>query len=310
MADAKKYRLVTRADFDGVVCGTLLNELELIDDVVFVEPQTMQTGEFAVTDRDITANLPYVEGVHLCFDHHISEIERVSEQGNRVIDPDAPSAAYVVYMYYGGKPAFPEISTELVDAVNKADSAQYSREEVMAPEGWTLLNFIIDPRTGMERIDGFSIDKDELLLRLMTYCRHNPIEEILALPDVIERVNAYQLNSEFGELQIDRCSEMRGSVVVTDLRQEAKVEMVNRFMIYALYPEAKVSVNLQLGSDAGMMSVAVAKSVFDRSSKANIGLMMLEYGGGGHAGAGTCRVADDKADETVAEVVNRLNEAG
>jgi len=133
----------------------------------------------------------------------------------------------------------------------------------MAPEGWTLLNFIIDPRTGIERIDGFSIDKDELLLRLMTYCRHNPIEEILALPDVIERVNAYQLNSEFGELQIDRCSEMQGSVVVTDLRREAKV-----------------SVNLQLGPDAGMTSIAVAKSVFDRSSQANIGLMMLEYGGG------------------------------
>jgi len=277
--DDKKYRLVTRADFDGVVCGTLLNELDMIDDVVFVEPQTMQAGEFAVSDRDITANLPYVEGVHLCFDHHISETERVSEQGNRVIDPDAPSAAHVVYMYYGGKQGFPEISSELIDAVNKADSAQYSREEVMAPEGWTLLNFIIDPRTGIERIDGFSIDKDELLLRLMTYCRHNPIEEILALPDVIERVNAYQLNSEFGELQIDRCSEMQGSVVVTDLRREAKVEMVNRFMIYALYPEAKVSVNLQLGPDAGMTSIAVAKSVFDRSSQANIGLMMLEYGG-------------------------------
>jgi len=308
--DDKKYRLVTRADFDGVVCGTLLNELELIDDVVFVEPQTMQAGEFAVTDRDITANLPYVEGVHLCFDHHISEAERVSDQGNRIIDPDAPSAAYVVYMYYGGKPGFPEISSELIDAVNKADSAQYSREEVMAPEGWALLNFIIDPRTGIERIDGFSIDKDELLLRLMTYCRHNPIEEILALPDVIERVNAYQLNSEFGELQIDRCSEMQGSVVVTDLRQEAKVEMVNRFMIYALYPDAKASVNVQLGPEAGMTSIAVAKSVFDRSSQANIGLMMLEYGGGGHAGAGTCRVADDKADETVAEIVNRVNEAG
>jgi len=309
MAD-NKYRLVTRSDFDGVVCGALFNELGMIDDVSFAEPREMQAGEVAISDHDITANLPYVDGVHMCFDHHISESERVGAHDNLIINPSAPSAARVVYEHFGGASKLPDISPDLMAAVDKADSAQYTSEEVMAPEGWSLLNFIIDPRTGLENVREFSIPKDELMLRLMTYCRHNPIDEILMLPDVIERVEAYNLNSEFGELQVGRCTTLHDRVTVTDIRGEDRVHMVNRFMVYALYPDAFVSLSVRPGQEAGMCEVAAGKSIINRTSKANLGSMLLEYGGGGHAAAGSCRVANEKVDEVVASLVERINAEG
>ena len=171
----KNFRLITRADFDGVVCGALFNELEMIDDIVFTEPNNMQQGRVPVSDKDISANLPFVEGIHLCLDHHASEIERVGEKDNLIIDADAPSAARVVYRHFGDKEAFPNISEDLLDTVDQADSAHYSEEDILAPEKWTLLNFIVDPRTGLEGISGFSIPHNALLYKLMTYCRHNPI---------------------------------------------------------------------------------------------------------------------------------------
>ncbi|NQV99563.1 MAG: exopolyphosphatase [Rhodospirillales bacterium] len=306
MAD-RKFRLVTRSDFDGVVCGTLLLELEMVESVFFAEPQDMQAGRIKITGNDIITNLPFVEGAHLCFDHHVSETQRLGASENRIIDPDAPSAARVVYRHYGGQKGFPNISTELMDAVDKADSAQYNEDEIMAPEGWTLLNFIIDPRTGLESVREFSIPKDELMERLMTYCRHNPIEEILSLPDVVERVAAYNLNTEFGELQIERCSRLVGKAIVTDLRREDKIEMVNRFMIYALHPDAEVSINVTPGPVDGICSISIARSILNTGSDVNVGLLALEQGGGGHAGAGVCRVANDRVDQVVEDFIQRIN---
>jgi len=309
MAD-KKYRLVTRRDFDGLVCGTLFNELQLIEDIAFAEPQEMQAGHVKIGANDITANLPYVEGVHLCFDHHVSETERVGPRDNHIIVPTAPSAARVVFDYYGGAKKFPDISQELMVAVDTADSAQYSNEEVLAPEGWVLLNFVLDPRTGLERVKEFSISKEELMIRLMTYCRHNPIEEILTLPDVAERVEAYLFNSEFGELQVERCTELREKVAVTDVRKEDKIHMVNRFMVYALNPNAVASISIEPKQDGAHCAVAAGKSIFNRGSKANLGSMLLEFGGGGHASAGSCVVSNDQVDQVVSTLVTRINAAG
>jgi oligoribonuclease NrnB/cAMP/cGMP phosphodiesterase (DHH superfamily) len=159
----KKFRLITRTNFDGVVCGALFNKLEMVDDIVFTEPNDMQQGRVPISDKDISANLPFVEGIHLCLDHHASEIERVGEKDNLIIDDDAPSAARVVYRHFGGKEAFPNISEDLLDTVDQADSAQYSEEDILVPEKWTLLNFIVDPRTGLEGISGFSIPHNALL---------------------------------------------------------------------------------------------------------------------------------------------------
>lgn len=146
---ANKYRLITRADFDGVVSGGLLMELDMIDEIIFVEPKDMQDGKITVTSNDITTNLPYVEGVHLCFDHHLSETTRVGDKENLIIDPNKPSAARVVYEHFGGKEKFPSIPDELMAAVDQADSADYTEEDIFAPGPWTLLNFILDPRTGL-----------------------------------------------------------------------------------------------------------------------------------------------------------------
>ena len=305
----KKYRLVTRADFDGVVCGTLLKELEMIDDTLFAEPADMQAGNVNVGPGDITSNLPYNENVHLCFDHHVSEMERVGAQDNLVIDPDAPSAARVIYKHFGGNEGFPEISEELMAAVDQADSAQYTEEDILAPTGWTLLNFLVDPATGLDRAKDFSISNEQFIIDLMTYCRHNPIDEILQLPDVLERVAVYTYDSEFAERQYKRCSRIEGKVVISDMRDEAELVPVNRFLVYALYPDCSVSIRIE-NAPEGKVRIAAGKSVLDRSSEANLGSLLLAYGGGGHAAAGACRVTPDQVDDAVAELVQNINAAG
>src|SRR6478736_593295 len=126
---AHTYRLVTRSDFDGLVCALLLKELDMVDDILFVHPKDVQDGKVEITGRDVTTNLPYDERAHLVFDHHHSETVRIGNQvqrANHVIDPRAPSAARVVYDYFGGKERFPTVSDELMAAVDQADSAQYS----------------------------------------------------------------------------------------------------------------------------------------------------------------------------------------
>lgn len=306
----KKFRLITRADFDGVVCGALFNELEMIDDIVFAEPNDMQQGRVPVSDKDISTNLPFVEGIHLCLDHHASEIERVGEKENLIIDADAPSAARVVYRHFGGKEAFPDISEELLAAVDQADSAQYTQEDILTPEKWTLLNFIVDPRTGLEGISGFSISHNGLLYDLMTYCRHNPIEEILAQPDVVERVNTYQYQNEFSELQLVRCAAVHGNLVVVDLRDEDPIYTCNRFLIYALNPECNISMHLMPGTEKGTTTISVGKSILDRSSKTNIGSLLLEFGGGGHEAAGGCKIKNEDSDAVVGQLIERINADG
>ncbi len=305
----KKYRLVTRGDFDGVVCGTLLKELEMIDDTLFVEPADMQAGRVDVGPNDIVSNLPYMENAHMCFNHHVSEVERVGTRDNLVLDSLAPSAARVIYNHFGGKEGFPEISEELMDAVDQADSAQYTEEDILAPSEWTLLNFLVDPATGLDRVKTFSISNEQFIEDLMTYCRHNPIEEILQLPDVLERFEVYTYDSEFAERQYKRCSRIEGNVVVSDMREEEDLVPVNRFLVYALYPESNVSIRIERASD-GRVRIAAGKSVLDRSSKANIGSLMLTYGGGGLAAAGACRVEAEKVDEVVAALVRDISAAG
>ena len=188
-----KYRLITRSDFDGLVCAALLRELQMLDDVLFVHPKDMQDGLIECTPRDITTNLPYVPTCHLCFDHHGSEAIRngqISRQ-NYILDPGADSAARVVYNYFGGITRFPNISTEMMEAVDKADSARFSREDILSPQRWDLLNFMMDPRTGFGRFQQFRISNYQLMLALIDYCRQHTIDELLLLPDVRERIDLY-----------------------------------------------------------------------------------------------------------------------
>jgi nanoRNase/pAp phosphatase (c-di-AMP/oligoRNAs hydrolase) len=301
-----KFRLITRPDFDGVVSGALLNEREIIDEVLFAEPNEMQEGKIPVTGNDITANLPYREEVELCFDHHMSEAARVGERDNLVIDPEAPSAARVIFNHFGGKEGFPYIPAGLLPAVDQADSADYLEDDILAPTGWTLVNFVTDPRTGLARFKHFEISNDQLMIDLMTYCRRHEAEEIARIPDVEERVHLYLAHGELSELQIRKNARIEGKTLIVDHRAEETIYACNRFMVYALYLECNLSVHINPVNDPGMVEIAMGKSILDRSSTVNVGMLMLGYGGGGHQAVGTCRVARDKADSVVGELLDRV----
>jgi len=308
----RKYRLITRSDMDGLVCAVLLKELGIVDDVTFAHPKDMQDGLIDVDSNDITTNLPYVEGVYFAFDHHASEVARAkTPAGNHVIDPDAPSAARVVYNYFGGAEQFPKVSTEMMEAVDKADSANFTKEEILNPDGWVLLSFIMDARTGLGRFRDFNISNYQLMMKLIDHCRdHQDIHELMDLPDVRERVDLYFEHQVKFRDQIERCAEQHGNLVVLDLRKEDTIWAGNRFMIYALFPSTNISVHVMWGKNKQNTVFAVGKSILDRSSQTNVGDLMLQYGGGGHEAAGTCQVENLKAEDVLQELIKTINADG
>jgi nanoRNase/pAp phosphatase (c-di-AMP/oligoRNAs hydrolase) len=304
----QKYRLVTRSDFDGLACAVLMRELDLIDTITFVHPKDMQDGLVEVGPTDITTNLPYVPGVHLAFDHHLSEAERVGgQQANHIIDPKAPSAARVVFDHFGGVERFPNVPTAMMTAVDKADSANYDIDDILKPTGWTLLNFLMDPRTGLGRFRNFKISNYQLMMTLIEYCRDHDVDAILQLPDVAERVELYFAQEKLFIDQVSRLAEVHGDVVVLDLRGEEVIHAGNRFMIYALHPQARVSMHILWGLKQQNTVFAVGKSILDRSSPVAVGPLMLEYGGGGHLAAGTCQIANEDAEQVRDELIRRLS---
>ncbi|MGL4994571.1 MAG: exopolyphosphatase [Deefgea sp.] len=310
MAD-QKYRLVTRSDFDGLVCAVLLNELDLIDDILFVHPKDMQDGKVPITDRDITTNLPYVAGAYLAFDHHLSEtIRNEGKLENHIIDPKAPSAARVVYDYYGGKERFNDISDDMMLAVDKADSAEFTRDEILNPKDWVLLNYLMDARTGLGRFRSFRISNYQLMMDLIKYCRHHGIDDILKLPDVIERIELYMEHAPLAKEQVQRCCRIYDNLVVLDLREEETIYATNRFMIYALYPQCNISIHVMWGLQKQNTVFATGKSIINRSSQTSIGELMLQYGGGGHENAGTCQIANNKVDESLRELALKITSDG
>lgn len=310
--EGKRYRLVTRSDMDGLVCAVILKELELIDDVTFAHPKDMQDGIIEITGRDIVTNLPYNEEAFITFDHHASEVERVGEKkDNHIIDDTAPSAARVVYDYFGGKDNLPTISDAMMEAVDKADSANFVKDEILDPQGWVLLSFLMDARTGLGRFRDFNVSNYQLMMDLIDYCRtHQDIDDILALPDVRERVVLYKEHQEMAELQIERCAQVHDNLVILDFRQEDTIWACNRFIVYALYPQCNISMHVLWGKNKQNTVFAIGKSILDKSSKTHVGHLCLEYGGGGHQAAGTCQVDNLKAEEALQEVIEKITAAG
>lgn len=306
----KKKRLVTRSDFDGLACAMMLRELDMIDEIKFVHPKDVQDGKVELSENDITTNLPYDPRVAIAFDHHESEIDRLKAQevgGKLIIDPNARSAARVVYDYYGGKKAFPRISDELMAAVDKGDSADFTLDEVLHPEGWVLLHFLMDPRTGLGRFREFRISNYDLMMELIGYCMNHTIDEILQLPDVAERVQLYREQAELFEAQLKRITKVHGKVAVLDLRGEEIIHAGNRFMIYALFPETQISVHVAWGFQKQNTAVMIGKSIFNKASAVDIGELCLRYGGGGHRNAGTCQLANDAVDDELPNIIAALN---
>ena len=307
--EAKK-RLVTRSDFDGLACAMMLRELDIIDEIKFVHPKDVQDGKVELSDNDITTNLPYDPRVSIAFDHHESEIDRLKAQetgGKLIIDPNARSAARVVYDYYGGKATFPRVSDELMTAVDKGDSADFTLDEILHPTGWVLLHYLMDPRTGLGRFRDFRISNYELMMELIGYCMDHSIDEILELPDVKERVDLYFEQSELFEAQLKRIAKIYDKVVVLDLRDEEIIHAGNRFMIYALYPETQISVHVAWGFRKQNTAVMIGKSIVNKGSQVDIGELCLRYGGGGHRNAGTCQLDNDKVDAQLPDIIRALN---
>ncbi len=306
-----KYRLITRSDMDGLVCAVLLKELGLLGEIVFQHPKDMQDGKVAVTERDIITNLPYVPGCGLCFDHHASEAVRNGGQPtpNYVLQPDAKSAARVVYDHYGGKARFTRISDAMMEAVDKADSAGFSMDDVLEPKGWELLSFLMDARTGLGRFREFRVSNYQLMMKLIDCCRDMPIEDILALPDVKERVDLFFAQHELFRAQIARVAKVHGPLVVLDLRDEETIYAGNRFVVYAMYPQCNISMHVMWGREKSNTVYTVGKSIFDRSSPVDVGALMLKHGGGGHHAAGTCQGANDCAEPMKELLVLELSRA-
>ncbi len=307
----EKHRLITRSDFDGLVCGMLLRELDMIDEITFVHPKDMQDGLIPVTRRDIVTNLPYAEGACLAFDHHASEVQRKGGRtyANHVIDAGAPSAARVVFNHFGGAAAFPRISPELMTAVDQADSAQFTPAEILDPQGWVLLNFLMDSRTGLGRFRNFRISNYDLMMHLIEQCRDHTSEQVLALPDVQERIELYTAHRALFEAQIRRCTTVHGKLAVLDLRSQDVIYTGNRFMIYALFPECDISAHVLWGMKKRNTVFAIGKSILDRANPADVGAVCLSYGGGGHPAAGTCQVPNERAEAVKAELIAALSGA-
>jgi nanoRNase/pAp phosphatase (c-di-AMP/oligoRNAs hydrolase) len=313
VADQQRYRLVTRSDFDGLVCAVLLKSRGMIDDILFAHPKDVQDGKVPIGEGDITANVPYAPKAHMAFDHHESETARIGGQAprNLVLDPKAPSASRVIYDHFGGRDAFPAFSQELLAAADKADSAQFTTEEVLDPKGWVLLSFLMDPRTGLGRFKDFEVSNYKLMMEVFETSRQDSkVDDLLRLPHLAERVALYRSHQAPFREQLHRCAKVHRNLVVIDLRGEETIYAGNRFVIYALFPKCNISMHVMWGMKKEVTVFAMGKSIFNRTSKTDIGRLALSYGGGGHAAAGTCQVANDRAETVLAELIARITTDG
>ena len=303
-------RLVTRSDFDGLVCAMLLKELDLIEEIKFVHPKDVQDGKIDISENDITTNLPFDPRVGLAFDHHESELIRNkvdAYEGRYIIDGNAKSAARVVYDYYGGAKVFTRVSDEIMTAVDKGDSADFTKEEILNPTDWVLMNFLMDARTGLGRFHNFRISNYNLMMELIDYCVDHSIKDVLELPDVKERTEMYFEQQELFKAQLKEITKIHDKVAVIDLRDQEVIYTGNRFMVYAMYPEVEISVHVAWGFKKQNTAVMIGKSIVNRNSNFDIGALCLSYGGGGHKNAGTCQLDNDTVDAELPIIIDKLN---
>lgn len=299
-------RLITRSDFDGLVCGALLLEAGVIDCWKFAHPKDLQDGLVEVGPNDCLANVPYVEGCGLWFDHHSSEHERLALAGKYKGESRiTPSCARIIYEYYGGEERFPNFG-EMMEAVDKVDSGNLTVDEVMNPTGWILIGFLMDPRTGLGRWREFSISNYQLMEKLLVHCRTMSTEEILAQPDVQERIAVYQEQVEKFKEMVTAHTKTEGNVILTDLRGVSPIYTGNRFLIYSMYPEQNISAWIVSGRGGLGCSAAVGYSILNRSAELDVGSLMLKYGGGGHKKVGTCQFSNENMDTELPKMLSEL----
>jgi nanoRNase/pAp phosphatase (c-di-AMP/oligoRNAs hydrolase) len=302
-------RLITRSDFDGLVCAVLLREAQLVEDYRFVHPKDVQDGSIAVNSDDVLANVPYAAGCGLWFDHHLSEQSRGAHPDSFEGDfREAPSCARVIWDYYGGRERFGAHFEPMMEAVDRSDSANLTVDDIERPEGWILLSYVMDPRTGLGRYRDYRVSNYQLMEALVEECRSRPIDEILQLPDVQERLKRYHEQTDLFRAMVRRNSTPHGNVVLLDLRDEPEIFAGNRFVVYTMYPEANVSIQAIWGLKQQNTVFTVGHSITNRTCRTNVGDLMLQYGGGGHRGVGTCQVPNELAERTLQELIDALKE--
>ncbi len=305
---SETYTLYTRSNFDGLVCAALLKEIGMVDQVKFVHPKDVQDGKIQLTEKDITASLPYSSGVFMAFDHHSSEAKRtLNVKENYIIEPAAPSSARIIYEYFGGEDRFSSNLNDLMEAVDRADCTSFSKEDILEPKGWVLLNYLMDPRTGLGRFKNFRISNYNLMMDLVDYCSKKTITEIMENPDVKERIDLYFSEQDKFKEQIKKCTKTEGKIAVLDVRKEDIIHVGNRFMIYALFPDCNISIHTFYGKGKQNTVFAVGKSIISRTCPIDIGALMYEYEGGGHMNAGTCQVDNDKAEQILTDIIDKIN---
>jgi len=298
-------RLLTRSDFDGLACGALLLYMGIIDEWEFVHPKDIQDGLVKATDSDILANIPYIPGCKLWFDHHSSETERLGADAYfEGVSRKAPSCAHVVYEFYGGDEKLGRFY-EMIRYVDKVDSADLTPDEITDPSGWVLLGFIMDPRTGLGRFRDFTISNFELMKKLASACASMNIEEIMALPDVKERVAVYHEQGKLFTEMLKKVIHVDGNVIVADLRGIETIYSGNRFLMYTMFPQQNISVWIVDGKNKQNCSITVGYSVINKSATIDVGKMLLKYGGGGHTQVGTCQVPYEEADNAIADIIGQ-----
>jgi hypothetical protein len=304
-------RLLTRSDFDGSVCAALLQELGLVAEILYVHPKDLQDNKIEVTEDDIIANVPFVEGCGLWFDHHSSEHERLELAGKfKGASELAPSAAQVIYEYYKKDKNFAaklEKFANLVKIVGIADSARFSREDILNPTGWIMLAFIADPRTGLGYRRSFRISNFELMKKLPGLLRSETVEEILALPDFQERIRVYHEETSKYKALLARHTRIEGDAIIINFQGVDEIPAGNRFLEYVLYPEQNISIRLVDGRNKEFAMISVGHSIINRTSALDVGSMVLKYGGGGHKQVGTCQVRYEEVDRIVGEMLQVIN---
>ena len=304
---SKTYTLYTRSNFDGIISAALLKEIGIINKVEFVHPKDIQDGKISLGKNDITVGLPYNPEVYMAFDHHSSEYIKTKDiNENYIIELASPSNAGIIYEYFGGKEKFSSNFNNLIDAVDKANCVNFSQNDILNPQGWVMLNFLTDPRTGLGRFKDFTISNYNLMLKLVDLCSKKTIDEIMLDSDILERIDLYNKEKEKNKEQIKRCTKKEDSVYVVDLRNEDIIHVGNRFVIYALFPDCRISIHEFYGRQKQNTVFAVGKSILQKDCIIDLGAMLYELNGGGHMNAATCQVDNDKADDTLIELITRI----
>ncbi len=299
-------RLITRSDFDGLACGALLKEAGIIDNWKFAHPKDLQDGLVEVNENDCLANVPFVEGCGLWFDHHSSEHERLELEGKYKGESRiTPSCARIIYEYYGGREKFPQFD-DMMEAVDKVDSGNLTIDEVQNPEGWILVGFLMDPRTGLGRWREFTISNYQLMEKLIDACRTMTTDEILAMPDVKERIDVYFEQTEKFKEMVKKYTRVDGKLIISDLRGVNPIYSGNRFMIYSMYSEQNISAWIVSGRGGKGCSAAVGYSILNKTCTVDVGSLMLKYNGGGHKKVGTCQFSDENMEKGLKDMLEEL----